>query len=250
MKNRKGRTCNQNQNTVFTVTEFNCTPSGRRRTSQLMKVQNDSESLKVFHPIWSLSDLWTSVSPAVAELFLLTAWSCLDTDRRIIRRVFRVQSLRKTCVFPSRFTPCHRAVRWNISVVCCFMLHNRKTTVVWCVRMRRVTEACLWLTIIISKYDDMIFLNPCQKSEREGVRESEICVCSLQIQTLKLVKMLIRCRYHMWDVVSAFQCERSNLLSWTPKWKVRGNATHPVCPAWKEWSCCRRQQGEQTGAVC
>lgn len=63
----------------FTVTEFNCEPSGHRTTSQLMKVQNDSETLKVFHPIWSLSDLWTSLSlhsPAVADkpLFFCFYW--------------------------------------------------------------------------------------------------------------------------------------------------------------------------------
>ena len=52
-------------------------------------------------------------------------------------------------------------------------------------------EVCLYLVIIISKYYDTIFLNPHQKSEKERVRESESCACSLEIQTLKLVKTLI-----------------------------------------------------------
>ena len=43
--------------------------------------------------------------------------------------------------------------------------------------------------------------------------------------------------------ISGIQCELSNLLTWTPNWKARDNATavphtHPLCPSCKEWGVC------------
>lgn len=104
----------------FIVMEFDCEPSGHRRTSQYMKVHNDSEmsaeAVQSLGRLFILSGLFLTRghqpslhSPSSVKellyLFLLTTWSCSDAERWIMSRGFEVQSLQEDIL--KRFLSVH-----------------------------------------------------------------------------------------------------------------------------------------------